>query len=119
MSPSPEITVAIRGQGYTLRPLGLEDAVEWLDMSVQAGRLIAKIKAAYEPNREHWRELMLTGRIMAGMALGDYDLACSLTEDERREIIEAQDGINLNTAMTQMLNVPGIAAQAYVGADGR
>lgn len=112
---STERTFRLRDREVTLRAFTAEQVIEWLELLVECGKVTAKVMGATDVDREDIRNLIWAGVVLAGMALGDQEFAASLTEDERRDVIAAQDELNRTSLLTPMFSVDQAAARAYLG----
>lgn len=116
----PERTVVktFRDRDFILRPLRGEDALLWMELQTELGKVMAESMGATSITRENLRLLMMGGYKLAAMALGgDYDFAAEqLDEDERREVIAAQDELQKTELIEPYLAIEQAAARAYLGA---
>jgi hypothetical protein len=108
-------TIALRGQQVTLQAFGAEQAIEWLALLAECGKVVARVHGAIDIDRDDVRNLVWAGVVLAGMALGDQDLAASLTEDERKQVIAVQDELNRAGVLMPLLAVEQAAARSYLG----
>lgn len=114
---SNEITrnITLRGQEVTLRAFSAEQMIEWLALLAECGKVTAKVMGATDVARDDIRNLIWAGVVLAGMALGDQDLAASLTEEERKEVVALQDELNRTSVLMPLFAVQQASARAYLG----
>ncbi|MFA5505787.1 MAG: hypothetical protein WC314_19900 [Vulcanimicrobiota bacterium] len=107
-------TISLRDKEATLCAFNAEQLIEWLELTTECGKVAARVVGAADVNPTDIRNLVWAGAVLAGMALGDQELAFSLTEGERQEIIAAQDELNRSQVLVTLCSTDKAAAKAYL-----
>ncbi|TXH55418.1 MAG: hypothetical protein E6Q97_08895 [Desulfurellales bacterium] len=101
----------INGQQYTLLPMRGEQLVKWADINLlaaaQKAQAVAYVQESGEERlREALRLVYLAGGLLCKEALGCSDeVACNLTMDEQRLVIESQERLNKSELLWAQLPV--------------
>lgn len=103
--------VSVAGQQYTLSPMRGEKLVRWADVNLlaaaQKAQAVAYVQESGEERlREALRLVYLAGGLLCKLALDCPDeVACNLTMDEQKLVIESQETLNKSELLWSQLPI--------------
>lgn len=113
--------VNVRGTNVELCAMGGPRALDWAEMQVLCGRQKAEAmefarRCSENDLRKAIKLLLTADYALLEMAGVPSELICLLSDGEKRQIIDLQDGLNRMEMAAPWLAVDHQAAAAYLGA---